>query len=207
MGGFIYTSSDYGQTWALNTNLPNSDWNSVSLSSSGQYQLVCVGRGGGIHTSSDYGQTWIFNTNAPTGLGWNAVSISSSGQYQSATGNGRLYVSTDYGQTWRQITTIQSAGYLSTSTSASGQYQLVVSNSSVFTCKNNIDYYSVANSPAQVRSATGAGYATLSNSGTYTIGSSSFIVDTTTAPVCNVIYIPTGITISGSATFTFNYLV
>jgi hypothetical protein len=95
-------------------------WNSVSISSSGQYQTAC-GTVGLIYMSSDFGETWISKTTVSKN--WTSVSISSTGQYQTALENGGLiYLSTDFGETWDSKTTVNQ-NWCAISISSSGQYQ------------------------------------------------------------------------------------
>jgi hypothetical protein len=84
----LYTSSDYGKTWIQNTSAStNFDWNSISLSSSGQYQAATSDYY--IWYSTNYGQTWSL-TSAPTEF-WLSLSVSSSGQYIVAGYAGGVY--------------------------------------------------------------------------------------------------------------------
>jgi photosystem II stability/assembly factor-like uncharacterized protein len=77
-GGYIYISSDYGNTWTQKENIRS--WISISVSSSGQYQSSVVSNGY-IYISSDYGNTWTQKGNISF---YNSISVSSSGQYQSS---------------------------------------------------------------------------------------------------------------------------
>jgi hypothetical protein len=83
MGGKVYVSADYGNTWTAKD--VDRSWMSVSVSSSGQYQTVCI-MGGSIYVSADYGNTWTAKM-TDTVLFWYSVSVSSSGQYQTAIGS------------------------------------------------------------------------------------------------------------------------
>jgi hypothetical protein len=85
-GGYIYTSSDYGVTWATSTGAGSRYWFSVSISSDGKYQTA-VAYNGYIYTSSDYGVTWATSTGAGSRT-WRSVSISSDGKYQTAVVDG-----------------------------------------------------------------------------------------------------------------------
>jgi hypothetical protein len=106
----------------------SASWQSVSLSSTGQYQTAVV-TGGTIWTSSDYGVSWIART-TPGSRGWWWVSLSSTGQYQTAVVNGgNIWTSSDYGVNWTERTTGTPAatrGWYSVALSATGQYQTAV---------------------------------------------------------------------------------
>ena len=99
---------------------PGSDWRSVAMSASGQYQSAAP-YGIDLKISRDYGATW---QNAFIG-NFKKISVSASGQYQTVVqDSAAIYISSDYGATWnnRNISTT----YQSVSISASGQYQTAV---------------------------------------------------------------------------------
>jgi len=56
-GGHLYTSSDWGASWAAQTSAGNKHWYSIAMSSDGRY-LAAVVDSGHIYTSSDYGANW-----------------------------------------------------------------------------------------------------------------------------------------------------
>jgi len=118
-GGYIYTSSDYGDNWTQRDSSRN--WIAVSISSDGKYQTSVV-YGGYIYTSDDYGITW---TQRDSSRSWYAISISSDGKYQTAVVfGGYIYTSSDYGVTWTQRAS--SKNWTSVSISADGKYQTAV---------------------------------------------------------------------------------
>jgi photosystem II stability/assembly factor-like uncharacterized protein len=119
----IYISNNFGLTWKYRKNLDsNTDadvnpayeaiFNSVSMSSSGQYQTVAI-YGYSIYSSLDYGETWTKSTIVPseTLFGWNRLAITSDGRYQFAVANedtdmnieGGVFYSSNYGQNWVKI--------------------------------------------------------------------------------------------------------
>jgi photosystem II stability/assembly factor-like uncharacterized protein len=111
----IYTSRDYGSTWAK-IFTPFSD--RITSSSTGEYLATAYDQG--IYTSSDYGSTWT-KTTAPTEY-WDAVTSSSTGQYLAATaGSGGIYTSNDYGSTWKN-TSAPDGRWGSITSSSTGQY-------------------------------------------------------------------------------------
>ena len=79
--GYIYTSTDTGNTWVQKTTDTTRDWYSVAMTSNGQYQTAVVNNGY-IYTSTDTGNTWIAKITF-NGY-WVSVAMSSNGQYQSA---------------------------------------------------------------------------------------------------------------------------
>lgn len=94
-------------------------WNSVDISSTGQYQTAVV-YGGLVYRSIDYGVTW---TEVSTMLDNNfiSVSLSDSGQYQTALSD-VIFRSTDFGVTWAQNYT--SELHISIHINDTGQNQL-----------------------------------------------------------------------------------
>jgi hypothetical protein len=100
-----YKSLDFGATWtAIQTSVTstNQNWQTVSVSASGQYQVAAIDftngdynapNGGPIYFSSDFGGSWT-QTPAPDTNVWTSISISASGQYITAVvQNGSIYVS------------------------------------------------------------------------------------------------------------------
>jgi len=132
--GIIMYSADYGNTWNLSdtTSLSQTSnaFNSISISSSGQYQYVIYGNGNvinfigvGIAYSNDYGVTWIISTATSSNL--NVLATSSSGQYVTALcTNNNCIISSNYGLTWNPSLIIGSSNWTSVVMSASGQYQM-----------------------------------------------------------------------------------
>ena len=140
--GGIWNSTDYGETWKKNTNIPippsesGPYFNVVSTNSSGQYQTVVSNNFDGIWTSVDYGNNWTQNTKT-TNYIWQSVSMSSSGKFQTAVENetaygiygGGIWTSIDYGNTWSKNETLgtTSSNWTSISVSSTGQYQFATS--------------------------------------------------------------------------------
>jgi hypothetical protein len=124
-GGYGLTATNRVVT--ATTTSGNKDWQSVSLSSTGQYQTA-MANGGQIHTSSDYGINWnprynIFN--------WYSVSLSSTGQYQTAVVyiSGQIHTSSDFGINWTpRHSSYNTSNWWSVSLSSTGQYQTAVVN-------------------------------------------------------------------------------
>jgi hypothetical protein len=126
--GGIYLSSNYGVTWALvsGTNYP---WQSVSMSSSGQYITACCnGTPNNIYISSNGGASFSLPATALSAVaGWTCVKVSSSGQYQVACANNYVYYSADYGMTWTVSSMSSSILWGCVAISPSGKYMLAAS--------------------------------------------------------------------------------
>ena len=118
-------SSDYGQSWFLNTNLPPP---SAFASSTNGNKMVAVVPNGGIYTSSDSGSNWTLRTSAPTNAYWGSVASSADGTklFVGCLWNGGpmggVYTSGNSGQTWALQTAapITNANWLSIAASADG---------------------------------------------------------------------------------------
>jgi photosystem II stability/assembly factor-like uncharacterized protein len=121
--GYIYKSTDYGNTWTnIYTITEANSFYFISISASGQYQLIPnynaggTINGGSIWISNDYGVNWTNSINIngipqPTfGVrGWYPSGISESGKYQTVgdydgdgigPSGGYIYTSSDYGNNW-----------------------------------------------------------------------------------------------------------
>jgi photosystem II stability/assembly factor-like uncharacterized protein len=179
-GGSIYWSANYGGTWAASSVTPTpalNDWFSISMSSSGQYAVVCIGGSvaGQIYYSSDSGQTWTgatFTTSGspPASANWLSVSISGNGLYAVACtgvgGLGRIYYSSNSGQTWTQSTFTQN-NYRCISMSATGEYAVCgVFGGDLYWSNNYGQNWSTASSGISTRDW---GSITISSSGEYAI--------------------------------------
>jgi len=178
-GGNIYYSTNYGVSWkssrSSSISFPSwstsnfGRWNSVAISSSGQYQVAVdtdsnVGR---VWISNNYGITWVIAINSP--LTWNGAAISSSGQYVSVTTfiSTNIYISKDYGVSFQQSNsaiTIWGGVYMS----ASGQYQCAynTTDSYIYISKNYGQSWLQSNFIQ-----TGLGAISMSSSGQYVITS------------------------------------
>ena len=75
--GYMYTSANGGNSWTQVTSMGTQLWESVSMSSTGQYQTAVTGNGL-VYVSSDYGSTWALNNN---------ISVNSSNTTGLATGS------------------------------------------------------------------------------------------------------------------------
>ena len=136
--GYLYVSSNYGQTWTNAITQTGFSW--CATSSSGQYMgAVYQGNGtkGGFYWSSNYGKTW--NLVMVGTIYFEAIAISGTGQYITITPaytvTGSIYISSNYGQTWSTLSQQVTSG-MSTCMSYSGQYQLITSYGNVYVSSN-----------------------------------------------------------------------
>ena len=135
----LWNSNNYGITWSRNSLIPISNrlFQSISISSSGQYQYTCISSfsiagGAGaftqsIYSSSDFGINWTEN---PISTSWSSISTSYSGQYVVATAyNASVYLSSNYGKNYNVLNTSTSGNvpWVSCCISSSGQYIYIAS--------------------------------------------------------------------------------
>ena len=99
LNGAVYTSQDYGSTWAVASTLTSAQWRTVASSADGTH-LVAAVYGGGIYTN--YGNTWgISSGTSPNN--WSSLASSADGSKLIASiYGGGVYISTNYGGTWNQ---------------------------------------------------------------------------------------------------------
>lgn len=100
---------------------------SISMSSTGEFQLACPSSGG-IYYSYDFGSTFH---NVMSTYTFSLVFLSSSSNYAIAycTSDSYLYKSLDYGQTWNKTTTTTYSGITSISMTYNGK-NIVITGSS-----------------------------------------------------------------------------
>ena len=129
-GSFSYLNvSGYTANFIQTSPSYDGNWYSVSISTSGQYQIA-IDVSAGIAISSDYGDSWVYPTipNRPNNPNWSSSAISASGQYQIAsTFSYGIWYSSDYGVTWI-LSSAPSRNWNSNgiAMNASGQYQTAV---------------------------------------------------------------------------------
>lgn len=106
--GIVIQSSDYGTSWSSINNLSDSisRYSSVSMSSSGNYQLI-LNSEGSCFKSNDFGTSWSIITGLSTGqtilgqlFSYQGCDISENGKYQilgNSISGGQLYSNCTYG--------------------------------------------------------------------------------------------------------------
>jgi hypothetical protein len=125
IGGSLYLSSNYGQSWTAVSIIPSLSWQNISMSANGQYIIIGNNSAGSLYLSNNFGNTWTVPAGTPTNSNWSDVTISNSGQYMTACNNttGYIYYSSDYGITWRTFTNIiTSNSWINISISSTGLY-------------------------------------------------------------------------------------
>ena len=141
---YVYSSTNYGNSWYISNNTSILNWTCISCSSSGQY-VIAGTKLNYLFLSSTYGENWNITCNInitnPSNKFWNSVCISSSGQYiyaasvstqSSPNDNNRdnIYISNDFGTSWISIQNSSNNNYWRSITcSSDGQYVYACSSS------------------------------------------------------------------------------
>lgn len=110
--GYLYLSTNRGNTWAIQNNSLSANWFTTALSATtGQFMLA--GNNSFLYLSTNTGTTWqpisgatfgaIYGLFTTTG-NWSSSAISNAGQYMLAGMNtGSFYLSTSFGNSWRLL--------------------------------------------------------------------------------------------------------
>lgn len=105
--GYIWASTDYGDTWSTLTTAGNRSWSSIACTYDGTKLIAGIGASSGVsryvYTSIDSGATWTERPNI-TSKQWTGVAISSNDGSQMAawtgTATSSVYTSSDGGATF-----------------------------------------------------------------------------------------------------------
>ena len=111
----LYTSSDYGATWSVNSSLGAKDWYYVSMSNDGQYLALSLSYSTYMYLSDDYGATLKEKNTGimATKRLWLNIAMSRDGRLLAAVANnGHAYTSDDFGATWQDKSSGDIAGNL-----------------------------------------------------------------------------------------------
>jgi photosystem II stability/assembly factor-like uncharacterized protein len=154
--GFIYTSTDSGNTWTQRTTSGSRWWRSMDASSDG-VKIVAGAWGDYIYTSTTSGATWVART-APGIRNWISVTSSADGTLITAyawgdTNTGRLWTSTDSGETWTNRGAV-GTGYIRTMAASSDGLKLIAVDNANFGAGS---IYTSINGGANWTQRTGAG--------------------------------------------------
>ena len=98
---YIYTSSNFGDSWTKQTSLGQNGWSGITSSSDGTKLAACADNNY-VYTSTDSGVTWIQQNSSGY---WSGITSSSDGTKLAAyVYGGYIYTSTDSGATWTKQT-------------------------------------------------------------------------------------------------------
>jgi photosystem II stability/assembly factor-like uncharacterized protein len=97
---FIYTSTDSGVTWTLQSGAGSRFWQWITSSSDGT-KLAAVVNNGYIYTSTDSGVTWTEHVVGGDVFAWSSIASSADGtKLVAVAAPGKIWLSTDSGATW-----------------------------------------------------------------------------------------------------------
>jgi photosystem II stability/assembly factor-like uncharacterized protein len=120
--GSIIRSDDFGVSFTSSIIDEPKQWNSIAVSSSGQFQTAIVKDEAVIYRSDDYGVLFV-RVGQQFGFNLNDIKLSNSGKYQTIVGDGgNVIYSLDYGYTWVS-STVCASNLVSITMSGDGKYQ------------------------------------------------------------------------------------
>ena len=211
--GSIYTSTDSGATWILQSNAPDALWHSVASTADGSKLVATVYRGA-IYASTNAGVNWTQIDQAYSG-GWGTVVSSADGNKLAAAYNfpiltptnvqnySQVYFSSDSGATWASIGAPagDSISCKVTALSADGNKLVAIANGNIYIWQST---------PApQLNIKPASGNLTLS----WIIPSTNFVMqqssdlgswtDVTNAPVLNLTNLQNEVILSPSSSSGF----
>ena len=125
-GGNIYTSTNSGSAWVLQSSSSGHTWSAIASSADGTHLVAtATGSGGGIFCSPNSGVSWA-QQNQNT-VNWTSVASSSDGSHLAAVSNGGtvtsagyIYLSSNSGLTWSQSLGATNAPWSAIASSADG---------------------------------------------------------------------------------------
>jgi photosystem II stability/assembly factor-like uncharacterized protein len=170
--GYLYTSSDFGETWTKHTEIGLKLWYNCHVSASGQYMTATNYATSKVYISNDYGATFTLTSNM-TARVYNYAGISGDGKYILSTSYNTTIItkSSDYGVTFTDQTLANTRNFSCCDLSYDGKYQfaLTLTGSTVL---RSADYGATW---TEISTAGGNGYSlSCSSCGKYVIiGSSS----------------------------------
>lgn len=127
--GYVFTSSDSGQTWQQQNG--SGYLSRASISSSADGTRLAAVTSSYIYISTDSGVTWTQATTSPASINWQAIASSNDGLKLAAASTGGsgyyVYTSTNGGTAWTQRTGMGTSGWQSIDSSGDGNHLLISS--------------------------------------------------------------------------------
>jgi len=202
---YLYTSTDSGVTWTLQTSSTSQFWSSVASSADGTH-LVAAVYGGYLYTSTNSGVTWTQQTGS-TSQYWQSVASSADGTHLvAAAQGGYIYTSTNSGVTWTQQTGSTSQSWQSVASSADGTH-LVAAVSGGYIYTSQPEFVGTAGTTVQFQYQGNGVWQPMEEAASQIVGTIpttqlSGTLTTAQLPAALVTNNETGVTLSG--TFTGN---
>ena len=122
-GGFIYTSSDAGESWQERINSGSRLWESLAMSDDGKTIVATPGQGN-VMLSPNMGADWTALQSSGSKI-WRSVAVSGDGNKIAALGDLSLSLSNDKGQTWYDAPQALGGGWSNLDMSADGMTIMV----------------------------------------------------------------------------------
>ena len=111
----LYTSSDYGATWSVNSSLGNKYWQFVNMSDDGKYLALSIDSSEFMYLSDNYGATLEQKDTGilATQRIWQNIAMSRDGRLLATVARpGHVYTSSGFGATWQDKSSGDIAGNL-----------------------------------------------------------------------------------------------
>jgi len=177
--GYIYVSTDSGNTWTQTSSMNSSFWDAVASSADGNKLFAAINNGS-IYTNS--GTLWT--TSSAPSKKWTWLASSADGTKVAATAyNDKIYSSTDSGMTWT-ATGSSNDSWSSIATSADGTRLVASSGGGVYVSTNSGGSWTLVNTNSgQVASSADGTKLVIGGRSIYTSGDSGLTWVSNNAPV------------------------
>ncbi|MGA2281611.1 MAG: hypothetical protein ABSG80_15060 [Verrucomicrobiota bacterium] len=177
--GYIYVSTDSGNTWTQTSSMNSSSWDAVASSADGNKLFAAI-YNGSIYTNS--GTIWTASS-APS-KAWTWLASSADGTKVAATAdNDKIYSSTDSGMTWT-ATGSSNDSWSSIASSADGTRLVASSGSGVYVSTNSGGSWTLVNTNSgQVASSVDGTKLAIGGRSIYTSSDSGLTWVSNSAPV------------------------
>jgi photosystem II stability/assembly factor-like uncharacterized protein len=182
--GYIYVSTDSGNTWAQTSSPNSSSWNVVASSADGNKLFAAI-YNGSIYLSTNAGTAWT--TSSAPSKKWTWLASSADGTKVTATAqNDKIYCSTDSGMTWT-ATGSSSDSWSSIASSADGTRLIASSGGGAYVSTNSGDSWTLLNTTSgQVASSADGTKLVIGGSSIYTSSDSGMTWVSNSAPITSV---------------------
>lgn len=182
--GYIYISTDSGNTWAQTSSPNSSSWTAVASSADGNKLFAAI-YNGSIYLSTNAGTAWA--TSSAPSIKWTWLASSADGTKVAATANNdKIYSSTDSGMTWT-ATGSASDSWGSIASSADGTKLAASSGSGVYFSTNSGGSWTLVNTNSgQVASSADGTKLVIGGVSIYTSSDSGLTWASNSAPVSDI---------------------
>ncbi|MGD0209290.1 MAG: hypothetical protein ABSC89_16965 [Verrucomicrobiota bacterium] len=192
--GYIYVSTDSGNTWTQTSSPNSSSWRAVASSADGNKLFAAI-YNGSIYLLTNSGTTWT--TSSAPSKEWTWLASSADGTKVAATAqNDKIYSSTDSGMSWT-ATGSSNDSWSSIASSADGTRLVASSGGGVYVSTNSGGSWTLVNTNSgQVASSADGTKLVIGGGSIYTSSNSGLTWVSNSAPVS---YVPNYSRIASSA--------